>query len=229
MEAEIIVVDNNSTDGSNNYLNNKFANVHFIWNRENAGFSNANNLGLQCASGKYILFLNPDTIIGEDCLAKCVAFFESKNNIGGLGVRMIDGSGKYLKESKRGFPSPLTSFFKLSGLATIFPTSRIFARYYLGQLTEYQNNPIDVLAGAFMMVKREVLNITGGFDETFFMYGEDIDLSYRIQKAGYTNYYFSESTIIHFKGESTKKRKLAICEIILRRNASFCEETLWQR
>lgn len=205
VEAEIIVIDNNSTDGSKLFFSNKFANVQFIWNRENVGFSKANNIAQQQAKGKYILFLNPDTIIPKDCFEKCLAFFEIAKDIGTLGIRMIDGSGKFLKESKRGFPSLPTSFFKLSGLTTLFPDSKTFASYYAGHLPENQNHAVDVLAGAFMMVEKIVLDRTGAFDEDFFMYGEDIDLSYRIQKTGYKNYYFSESTIIHFKGESTKK------------------------
>ena len=206
--AEIIVIDNNSTDGSNVFLCNKFANVQFIWNKENVGFSKANNIGLRQAKGKHVLFLNPDTIIAEDCLEKCLAFFELQKNIGALGIRMIDGAGNFLKESKRGFLSPLTSFFKLCGLASMFPKSPIFARYYLGHLSENANHFVDVLSGAFMIVKKDIADGLGGFDEDFFMYGEDIDLSYRIQKAGYNNCYFSQSTIIHFKGESTKKESL---------------------
>ena len=203
--AEIIVIDNNSTDGSNIFLCNKFANVLYIWNKENVGFSKANNIALRQAKGKYVLFLNPDTIIAEDCLEKCLFFFKTHTNIGALGIRMVDGAGNFLKESKRGFPSPITSFFKLSGLINIFPSSPIFARYYLGNLRENATHMVDVLSGAFMMVKKDILDGLGGFDEDFFMYGEDVDLSYRIQKAGYKNYYFSESTIIHFKGESTKR------------------------
>ena len=125
--------------------------------------------------------------------------------LGALGIRMIDGTGTFLKESKRGFPTLLTSFFKLSGLAGLFPNSKIFASYYAGHLSQNQNHTVDVLAGAFMMVDKNVIDKTGGFDEDFFMYAEDIDLSYRIQQADYKNYYFAESTIIHFKGESTKK------------------------
>jgi GT2 family glycosyltransferase len=200
LEAEIIVIDNNSTDGSKTFFTNKFTNVHFIWNNENIGFSKANNTALQKATGKYILFLNPDTLIPEDCFEKCLAFFQTQKDMGALGIRMIDGTGKFLKESKRGFPSLLTSLFKLGGLAKLFPTS--------GNLSENENHVVDVLSGAFMMVEKRVLDKTGGFDEDFFMYGEDIDLSYRIQKAWYKNYYFSESTIIHFKGESTKKDSL---------------------
>jgi GT2 family glycosyltransferase len=208
IKAEIIVIDNNSTDGSKEFFSNKFANVQFIWNEKNDGFSEANNKALQFARGEYILFLNPDTIIPEDCFEKCLSFFETKKNIGAMGLRMIDGTGNFLKESKRGFPSLFPSLFKLCGLAAIFPDSKIFARYYLGNLSEDENHAVDVLAGAFMMVKKNVLNETGSFDNDFFMYGEDIDLSYRIEKAGYKNYYFSESTIIHFKGESTKKESI---------------------
>ena len=208
IDVEIIVVDNNSTDGSKGFFKGRFANVKFIWSPENAGFSKANNLALKEARGEFILFLNPDTILPEDCLEKCIAFFQQQNDMGALGLRMIDGSGTYLKESKRAFPSPFTSLFKLSGLTALFPSSKIFARYYLGQLDQNKNHEVDVLAGAFMMIKKTVLDTTGGFDERFFMYGEDIDLSYRIQKAGFKNIYFSESTIIHFKGESTKRGSL---------------------
>lgn len=210
IEAEIIVVDNHSADGSYEFLSKQFTNVHFIWNRKNTGFAKANNTALQKASGDYVLFLNPDTIIPEDCLEKCLTFYQSKKDIGAMGIRMIDGNGEFLRESKRGIPSISTSFFKLSGLAAVFPRSRTFAHYYLGNMPDNVNQPAPVLSGAFMMVERKIINLMQGFDEIFFMYGEDIDLSYRIQKAGYHNYYFSESTIIHFKGESTKKGMLYV-------------------
>ncbi len=213
LEAEVIVIDNNSTDGSRDFFNGKFADVHFIWNGENVGFSKANNIALQQATGKYILFLNPDTLVPEDCFEKCISFFKSTKDIGALGIRMIDGTGKFLKESKRGFPTLLTSFFKLCGLAALFPKAKIFASYYAGHLSQNQNHTVDVLAGAFMMVDKKVINKTGGFDEDFFMYGEDIELSYRIQQADYKNYYFAESTIIHFKGESTKKASAKYVEV----------------
>ena len=203
-EAEIFVVDNNSTDGSRDFFEGRFRQVNFIWCNENAGFSRANNLALKRCTGDYILFLNPDTILPEDCLDKCLAFFILQKDAGALGIHMIDGSGNFLRESKRGFPSPLTSLFKLSGLASLFHKSKTFARYYLGHLDENTTHEVDVLAGAFMLVKSNVLDITGGFDERFFMYGEDIDLSYRIKKAGFKNIYFAESTILHFKGESTQ-------------------------
>ena len=208
IDWEVIVIDNNSVDGSMEYLQPKFAGVKFISNEVNAGFGKACNQGLAIANGKYILFLNPDTIVPEDCFTKCMAFFETHADAGALGIRMIDGSGKFLKESKRAFPSPSTSFYKLTGLARLFPHSKTFGRYHLGFLDEHQNHIIDVLAGAYMMVRREVLDKVGGFDEVFFMYGEDVDLSYRIQKAGFNNYYFAESSIIHFKGESTRKGTL---------------------
>ena len=205
IDAEVIVVDNNSSDNSIEYLTAKFPAVKYITNKGNTGFAKACNQGLQQAKGSYILFLNPDTIIPEDCFTKCVSFFEANKDAGAIGIKMLDGSGKFLKESKRSFPSPSTSLYKLFGLAKLFPRSKIFSRYHLGHLNENENNEVDVLAGAFMMIKREVLDKVGGFDETFFMYGEDVDLSYRIQKAGFKNHYFAESSIIHFKGESTRK------------------------
>jgi N-acetylglucosaminyl-diphospho-decaprenol L-rhamnosyltransferase len=205
IDAEVMVIDNNSVDGSLDYLQPKFPWVNFISNDSNDGFAKANNKGLMQAKGKYILFLNPDTIVAEDSFEKCISFIESHSNTGALGVKMIDGRGVYLKESKRGFPSPWVSFCKLSGLAELFPHSTLFAKYYLGYLSENENQIIDAVAGAFLFVKREALNKTGSFDEQFFMYAEDIDLSHRIQQSGYTNYYLAETSIIHFKGESTKK------------------------
>ena len=215
ISGEIFVVDNASQDGSRSYLEPAFPDVKFIWNDENRGFAKANNQALQLASGDYVLFLNPDTLVPEDCFSKCIAFLEAHPDAGALGIRMLDGKGQFLPESKRSFPSPLISFYKLSGLAALFPRSRTFARYHLGHLPEQKEHEVDVLAGAFMLVRKEVLNQTGGFDESFFMYGEDIDLSYRMQQTinpatghRYRNYYFSQSSIIHFKGESTRKGSL---------------------
>jgi GT2 family glycosyltransferase len=204
--VEILVVDNNSTDGSKEYLEPKFSNVRFFWNTQNLGFGKANNFALPFAKGEYILFLNPDTIVPEDCFTNCLAFFENHANCGALGVRMIDGAGNFLKESKRSLPSPSAGFFKMFGFAEMFPSSKFFAQYYAGHLPEKENNKVDVLAGAFMMLSKKAISLTNGFDESFFMYGEDIDLSYRIQKAGQQNYYLGETTIIHFKGESTQKK-----------------------
>jgi GT2 family glycosyltransferase len=224
IEAEIFVVDNNSTDGSQDFFKEKFANVKFIGNRENIGFSKANNIALNQAIGRYILFLNPDTLLPEDCLEKSISFLESQSEAGALGIKMLDGSGNFLKESKRAFPSPFTSFYKLSGLAKMFPHSKTFSKYYLGNLDEKQNHEVDVLAGAFMMVPKKIIDEVGGFDEDFFMYGEDIDLSYRIQKAGYKNLYFADSCIIHFKGESTKRGGLNYVRLFYKAMSIFARK-----
>jgi GT2 family glycosyltransferase len=213
ISGEIIVVDNNSTDGSQTFFEEKFKNVNFIFNKQNEGFSKANNRALKIASGKYILFLNPDTIVAEDCFEKCISFVSSKNDNCALGIKMLDGAGNFLKESKRAFPSPMTSLYKLSGLARLFPQSPIFAKYYLGNLDENENHQVDVLAGAFMLIPKRILDIVGDFDEDFFMYGEDIDLSFRIREAGFVNIYFAQRSIIHFKGESTKKASLEYVKI----------------
>lgn len=203
--AEIIVVDNGSADNSVDYLQPKFPSVQFIVNTENLGFAKGCNRGLKNAKGDFILFLNPDTIVPEDCFQKCISFLAAHKDAGALGIKMLDGRGRFLKESKRAFPSPMTSLYKLFGLSRLFPRSKLFSKYHLGHLNENENHEVDVLAGAFMMIKKEVLEKVGSFDEIFFMYGEDVDLSYRIQKAGYKNYYFAESSMIHFKGESTRK------------------------
>lgn len=205
IDAEIFVIDNNSTDGSLEYLQPLFPNIIFLANEENAGFSKANNRALQFAKGKYILFLNPDTIVAEDCFITCISFLENTPDAGAAGIRMIDGSGKFLPESKRSFPSLVSSFYKLIGLAALFPSSKIFNHYASGSLDKNKNHEVAVLAGAFMMIKKVVLNKTNGFDESFFMYGEDIDLSFRMQEAGYKNYYIGEYAVIHFKGESSRK------------------------
>ncbi len=204
-DAEILVVDNHSADGSVAYLRPLFPRVKFIVNTENLGFARANNQALAQAGGEYILFLNPDTILPEDFFPLCLSFLRSTKGIGGLGVRMIDGSGRFLKESRRGFPTPWVAFCKLSGLTALFPRSRFFSEYYLGYLPEGSSHPSPVLSGACLLVSRVVLDKTGSFDDSFFMYAEDIDLSYRLEKAGYRNYYFSGTTIVHFKGESTQR------------------------
>jgi len=208
IQAEVIVVDNHSTNQSLAYLQPLFPWVQFIANTENLGFAKANNQAVAIAKGEYCLFLNPDTLIAEDCFELCLGFLRTHPNAGGLGIRMIDGSGQFLPESKRAFPSAITAFFKLVGLSALFPKSRLFNKYSLGYLSPNENQVVDVLAGAFFMVSSRVLSTVGCFDERFFMYAEDIDLSYRIQQAGFINYYFSGSTIIHFKGESTRKGSL---------------------
>lgn len=200
------MVDNHSTDGSMVYLQPLFPSVTFIANEQNLGFAKANNQALAVCGGEYVLFLNPDTLVPEDCLQKSLSFIK-QTGAGAIGARMLDGRGRFLPESKRSFPSPLVSFYKLAGLASLFPTSRIFNKYALGHLDEFQNHPVEVLAGAFMLVKRELLNSLDGFDESYFLYGEDIDLSFRIQQAGFTNIYFAGTSIIHFKGESSGNKK----------------------
>lgn len=206
-DMEVFVIDNCSSDGSIEYLRDKFPFVQFIANSQNEGFAKANNRVLKQASGKYILFLNPDTIVPEEFFRASLHFFASHKNAGAMGARMVDGRGEFLKESKRGFPTPWVAFCRLSGLSAMFPSSPKFARYYLGHLPEMQTHEVDALAGACLFIRKEVLDKVGGFDEQFFMYAEDIDLSYRIQQAGYKNYYFPEITIIHFKGESTRRDK----------------------
>jgi O-antigen biosynthesis protein len=228
MQAQIIVADNNSTDGSRAYLEEKFTGVQFIWNSDNIGFARANNQALEKAKGEFVLFLNPDTLLAEDSIEKCMQFFKTNKAAGALGIRMVDGSGNFLKESKRAFPSPLTSLFKLSGLARLFPRSKTFARYHLGHLPEHENHEVDVLAGAFMMIPKKILDEIGNFDERFFMYGEDVDLSYRIQEAGYKNYYFAESSIIHFKGESTKRGSLNYVRLFYKA-MNLCKKTLQRK
>jgi N-acetylglucosaminyl-diphospho-decaprenol L-rhamnosyltransferase len=203
--VEIIVVDNCSQDNSIRYLREQFPFIQFIINKENAGYARANNQGWRSASGDVVLFLNPDTIIGEESLQQSLEVLEKYRDVGAVGVRMVDGSGQYLPESKRGLPTPAASFYKLSGLINLFPDSEKIAQYYMGHLDNRKNFEVYVLAGAYMMVRKAVLEETGGFDEQFFMYGEDVDLSYRIQKAGYKNVYIGQTTIIHFKGESTRK------------------------
>ncbi len=208
LPVEVWVVDNNSVDDSVGMVREKFPEVHLIVNTENTGFAVANNQAIRLSQGEYVLLLNPDTVVEEDTFEKCVQFMDAHPDAGGLGVRMIDGSGKFLPESKRGFPSPWTAFCKTFGLSRLFPHSRLFNHYHLGYLDEHQTHAVEVLAGAFMLLRRSVLDEIGLLDEAFFMYGEDIDLSYRILQAGHRNYYFPETTIIHYKGESTKKGSL---------------------
>lgn len=206
IDAEILVVDNNSVDGSCEMIKHKFANdVILIENKQNVGFSRANNQAIRVAKGDFILLLNPDTVVEEECFHKVIEFMKNTADAGAVGVKMIDGSGKYLPESKRGLPTPDVAFYKIFGLAALFPKSKRFGKYHLGYLDKNKTHKVDVLAGAFMMLRKSVLDKIGLLDEDYFMYGEDIDLSYRVTKGGYFNYYFHDTTIIHYKGESTKK------------------------
>ena len=205
---EVFVVDNNSSDDSMEMVAHKFPEFKVILNKENLGFSKANNQAIRCSTGEYILLLNPDTVIREDTLMKCVDFMDQHYDTGALGVKMYDGAGNFLPESKRGFPSPLAAFSKMIGLAKLFPFSKTFGQYHLTYLDKNRNHEVDVLSGAFMLLRKVVLDKIGLLDEEYFMYGEDIDMSYRIKQAGYKNYYFADTSIIHFKGESTKKGSL---------------------
>jgi GT2 family glycosyltransferase len=208
MKIEIWVVDNASVDGSCAFLHSQYPEVHIIENTENKGFSVANNQAIRLMSSKFILLLNPDTILQEDTLKMCHAYMKDHPQAGALGVHLIDGSGKFLPESKRQIPGMWNSFCKLFYLSDLFPKSRIFSGYNLGYLPENEINEVEVLCGAFMFIRSSVLDETGLLDEAFFMYGEDIDLSHRILKAGYKIVYFPETSIVHFKGESTKKSSL---------------------
>lgn len=205
LTIEVLVVDNNSTDGSCALIRSKFPDLTLIENKENTGFSKANNQAIRMAQGKYILLLNPDTVIEEESLVRCFDFMENHPDAGGLGVKMIDGKGHFLPESKRGLPTPEAAFYKIFGFSKLFPHSPRFSRYHLGYLPNNETHEIEILSGAYMFMRKEALDKVGLLDETFFMYGEDIDLSYRILQGGYKNYYFPGTTIIHYKGESTKK------------------------
>ena len=205
LACEIIVVDNNSVDGSVAFIREKFPEITILENKKNTGFSVANNQGIKISKGEYVLLLNPDTVIQEDTLEKVIKFMDNHPNAGGLGVKMVDGKGKFLPESKRGLPTPAVAFYKIFGLAKIFPGSKTFGKYHLTYLDKDEINEVDILSGAFMFLRKSSLEKTGLLDEDYFMYGEDIDLSYRLQLSGYTNYYFPDTTIIHYKGESTKK------------------------
>ncbi|NVO01433.1 MAG: glycosyltransferase [Bacteroidetes bacterium] len=208
IDSEVFVVDNNSVDGSVKMVQEKFPKVKLISNSENVGFSKANNQAIEKSQGKYVLLLNPDTVVEDDTFSKVIAFVECHNDTGGLGVKMLDGKGRFLPESKRGLPTPEVAFYKIFGLSRLFPKSKKFGRYHLGFIDKDEISEVEILSGAFMLIRKEVLNKIGLLDEAFFMYGEDIDLSYRIIKAGYKNYYFPETRIIHYKGESTKKSSI---------------------
>lgn len=197
IDGEIIVVDNVSKDRSCEMVKAKFPDIILIENKENVGFSKANNQGVAVAKGEYVLILNPDTVVGENLFKEILPFAEQQKDLGALGVRLIDGTGVFLPESKRGLPTPKKSFSRMLGSNK--------GGYYSNYLTKDGVGKIEVLVGAFMLMKKERYIEVGGFDEDYFMYGEDIDLSYKLTKANYTNYYYGKSTVIHYKGESTRK------------------------
>lgn len=208
LDGEIFVVDNNSVDNSISMVKSKFPDVILVENKENVGFAKANNQAIKMAKGEYVLLLNPDTVVEEDTFVKCVRFMDEHPQAGGLGVKMVDGNGRFLPESKRGIPYPSSAFYKLFGLSKLFPKSNKFGAYHATYIGENDTAEVEVLSGAYMMLRKSVLDKIGLLDEDYFMYGEDIDLSYRILKGGYKNYYFPETRIIHYKGESTKKGSL---------------------
>ena len=205
---EVIVVDNASADSGESRILKAFPEVRWIANTENIGFGRANNQGFEAAKGTYTLILNPDTVVQEDTLEVCIDYLKSHPEVGGLGIKGIDGTGQFLPESKRGLPTPMTALWKITGLSRIFTKSSFFARYHMGHFDPDGNHKVDILVGCFMMVPTALLREVGGFDPRYFMYGEDIDLSYELLKTGHENHYISDSQIIHYKGESTKRGSL---------------------
>ena len=199
--SEIIVVDNNSTDDSCEMVKSLFPNIKLIQNKENVGFSKGNNIGVKHAKGEFICILNPDTVVAEDSFKVLLDFAEKQNNCGAVGCRLIDGNGRFLPESKRHIPTPWVSVKKILGFTN---------SYYASEIAEDNIGKTEILVGAFMLIKKDLYTSVGGFDEDYFMYGEDIDLSYKILKAGRTNYYNGNTSIIHFKGESTKKDQIYV-------------------
>ena len=207
--AEIIVVDNHSADGSVDYLEQRypqklFPMVRFVRSAHNLGFARANNIAIRQSRGEYVLLLNPDTIVGEDALKASVDFMDVHEDAGAVGVRMLGAQGRRAMESRRGLPTPMVSFFKMLGFCNRWPHHRLFGKYYMGYLPWDEPSQIEVVSGAYCMLRRKALDEVGLLDEDFFMYGEDIDLSYRVLKGGYHNYYLPVD-ILHYKGESTQK------------------------
>ena len=229
INGQVFIVDNNSIDGSVEMVQRKFPAYSLLANKENVGFSKANNQAILQADAEYILLLNPDTVVEEETFSKVISFMDAHPDAGGLGVRMVDGKGKFLPESKRGLPTPAVAFYKIFGLSKLFPKSERFGQYHLGYLSEFETNKIEILSGAFMLMRSESLEKVGLLDEAFFMYGEDIDLSYRILKGGYTNYYFPETRIIHYKGESTKKSSVNYVFVFYRAMIIFAEKHFSQK
>lgn len=205
LDAEIIVVDNNSDDESCQMMKKNFPAIKLIENKENVGFPKGNNIGVAQAQGVYVCILNPDTVVAEDTFIKILAFATAQQKLGIIGVKLIDGRGNFLPESKRGVPTPFVAFTKMAGLYKIFPKSKLFGQYYAQHLLEQQTGQVAILVGAFMFMERALYNDLDGFDENCFMYSDDIDLSYRSLLLGRANYYYAETTVIHFKGESTLK------------------------
>ena len=204
IDAEICVIDNHSKDDTVEWLRLNEPEVKLIASSHNNGFAKANNMGIRQTSGEYVLLLNPDTFVGEDTVKACISFMDEHAEAGGLGVRMLKSDGVSAMESRRGLPTPMTSFYKMCGLCEMFPKSKRFGRYYMCGMVWDEPGRIEVISGAFLMARRAALDKAGLLDEDFFMYGEDIDLSYRLLKNGYENWYIP-AKILHYKGESTQK------------------------
>ena len=204
IESEIFVVDNHSEDDSIGYLRKRFEYVNIIESNRNLGFARANNIAIRRSSGEYILLLNPDTFVCENTIRGALEFSDKHLNAGGVGVKMYNADGTVAMESRRGLPTPMTSFYKMCGLCAKFPKSKRFGRYYMSYLDWDKPAKIDVVSGAFFLVRRSALDKVGLLDTDFFMYGEDIDLSYRLLKGGFDNWYLPFQ-ILHYKGESTHK------------------------
>lgn len=207
--GEVLVVDNHSQDGSLEYLRERYPiadypQVKFLESHRNLGFAGANNMAIRQAKGEYVLLLNPDTIVGEHALQRCVDFLDTHPDAGAVGVRMLTDEGVPARESRRGLPTPMVALFKMLGLCNRWPRHPLFGRYYMGYLPWDEPCQIEVVSGAFCMLRRQALDQVGLLDEDFFMYGEDIDLSYRLLKGGWHNYYLPVD-ILHYKGESTEK------------------------
>ncbi len=203
IEGEIIIVDNNSSDDSCAMMHERFPQIKLLQNKENVGFPKGNNIGVAQAKGEYICILNPDTVVAEDTFTKVLAFAKTKANLGIVGCKLIDGTGNFLPESKRGIPTPWVAFTKIFGLYKVFPKNKWFNQYYAQHISENETGKVEILVGAFMVMQRNLYNEIGGFDENCFMYSDDIDLSYMVLKKGKSNYYLHETTVIHYKGEST--------------------------
>lgn len=225
IESEVFVVDNHSKDGSVDYLSKRFPGVNVIDSPHNLGFARANNLAIRKSHAEYVLLLNPDTVVGESTIRTAIDFMDAHEDAGSLGVRMLDASGKAAQESRRGLPSPMVAFYKMVGLCARFPKSHRFGHYYMSALPWDEPGRIEVVSGAFCLLRKKAIDEVGYLDEDFFMYGEDIDLSYRILKGGFHNYYLP-STICIIRGRVPRSRASAMCMCSMRRCLSSSENII---
>lgn len=209
LKLEIYIVDNASVDGSQAMIKKRFPNVKLIENKKNIGFSKANNQALRKVKGKYVLILNPDTLIQEDTLLVLNEYLEKHEDTGAVGCKLINPDGSYQIASRRSFPTPWVAFSRILGLSRLFPKSRLFGRYNMTYLDPDTSSEIDVLPGSLVFARRTVLEEIDYFDEEYFMYGEDIDLCYKIKQKGWKIYYTPATKAIHYKGESTKKSEMS--------------------